>query len=503
MKLALIIFATVTAWELLLWTSLAWQRRKWLASPLVPLLAVASELLFAAHPSGWTALVAFFSIYRILNLLRLIEGRTQNDYLFQTSRRTALWLIGLQLLMGVGGLANHQLQFSTATWWYLLAGVQLLSALILALSTNRQLRTTRSVGPPKPYADHDLPSLTVAIPARNETDDLEACLKSLVGSDYPKLEILVLDDCSQVKRTPEIIRQFAHDGVRFLAGKVPPEHWLAKNFAYEQLSEAASGKLILFCGVDVRFESTSLRAMVETLLTKKKSMISFIPRNLLPGRWTLEKLFVQASRYAWEISLPRRFFQRPPVLSTSWLITSDALHAAGGFKAVAGSSSIESYFAHQLIHQNDGYSFLQSNAAIGLTSAKSFEEQRFTALRLRYPQLHKRPELVGLVSLTEVASLWLPFAQALGIAITRHWLLAALSVLTSLLLANFYSRVVALTYRHFLVRGLWLLPFAALYDVGLLNYSMGQYEFGEVLWKGRNVCIPVMRVIPGLPKLGK
>ncbi|HVW23483.1 MAG TPA: glycosyltransferase [Candidatus Saccharimonadales bacterium] len=500
MKLALILFAAATVWELLLWTSFAWPRRKWLASPLVPGLAVTSELLFASHPSGWTALVALFTIYRIVNLLRLIEGRTQNDYLFQTTRKTALWLLGLQLLMGAGGLANHQLQLSTASWWYLLAAAQILAALVLALSTRRHLRTTGAPGNAKAFADKDLPSLTVAIPARNETDDLEACLKSLVASDYPKLEIIVLDDCSQVKRTPEIIREFAHDGVRFLAGKVPPERWLAKNYAYQQLSEAASGKLLLFCGVDVRFEATSLRAMVETLLTKKKAMISFIPRNILPGRWTIEQLLVQASRYAWELSLPRRLFQRPPVLSTSWLITAEALHAAGGFKAVASSSSIESYFAQQLIRQNDGYSFLQSSPVIGLTSAKSFEEQRFTALRLRYPQLHRRPELVGLVSLLELASLLLPFAQTIGFVVTRQWLLAGFSALTAALLISFYSRVMALTYRHFLIRGLWLLPFAAMYDVGLLNYSMVQYEFGEVLWKGRNVCIPVMRVFSSLPK---
>jgi hypothetical protein len=30
---------------------------------------------------------------------------------------------------------------------------------------------------------------------------------------------------------------------------------------------------------------------------------------------------------------------------------------------------------------------------------------------------------------------------------------------------------------------------------------MWQYEFHEVLWKGRNVCLPVMRIIPNLPKL--
>jgi len=74
--------------------------------------------------------------------------------------------------------------------------------------------------------------------------------------DYPKLEIIVLDDCSQNKHTPEIIRSFAHDGVRFIQGEHPKPTWLAKNQAYDRLAQESSGEFILFCGVDVRFSQT-------------------------------------------------------------------------------------------------------------------------------------------------------------------------------------------------------------------------------------------------------
>jgi hypothetical protein len=39
------------------------------------------------------------------------------------------------------------------------------------------------------------------------------------------------------------------------------------------------------------------------------------------------------------------------------------------------------------------------------------------------------------------------------------------------------------------------------YDMAILHYSMWQYEFSEVDWKGRNICVPAMHVIPHLPKL--
>jgi hypothetical protein len=54
---------------------------------------------------------------------------------------------------------------------------------------------------------------------------------------------------------------------------------------------------------------------------------------------------------------------------------------------------------------------------------------------------------------------------------------------------------------RFPVRAIYEFPVAALVDCCLLLVSMLQYEFATVTWKERNVCIPVMHVIPHLPVL--
>jgi hypothetical protein len=487
--------------ELVIWLPGPWIARKLNACFVIISLPVISGLLFGMHFQIWAGIILVLSIYRVINLLRIVEDRLQADYLFRATLQTSWTLVGAQLVVFAAMELSRRLGFDTSAWLYALAIGQLAFALVLFISTWRHLRTTRPAAPAKTYTDRDLPTLSVAIPARNETDDLEACLESLISSDYPKLEILVLDDCSQNKRTPEIIRGYAQTGVRFIAGKEPPKHWLAKNYAYQQLADEANGELLLFCGVDTRFRPGSLGAMVKTLLSKKRQMMSVIPRNELPKTWGLEALMVQPVRYAWELALPRRLFKRPPVLSTCWLITKRALQAAGSFKAISNSISIESYFAKYIIHHNYGYTFAQSNAAMSLESAKNLSEQRATAIRVRYPQLHRKPELVGLLSLTELALLIMPFGLLIAGFAARSWPLCVLGFINSVLLVSLYSRIVSLTYRQFLLRGLWLLPFAVIYDVCLLNYSMWRYEFREVLWKGRNVCIPVMRVIPQLPKI--
>lgn len=500
MELVLIISAAVVLSELLIWLPGAWSLRKPLSIMVAIALGAASGQLLATHFAVWSVIIVFLNIYRIINLLRLVEGRTISNYLFYVARTSSWCLIGFQVLVSLLAWADTLYKASSLLLCYGVVAVELVFALILLLSTLRHVRTTKPPVLVSRYADRDLPSITVAIPARNETEDLELCVQSLINSTYPKLEILVLDDCSQNKRTPEIIRGFAHDGVRFIAGKEVPDNWLAKNFAYEQLSHEANGKLILFCGVDTRFSPDTLTVLVETLLQKDKQMFSVLPRNEVPAGGSLEQLMVQPSRYAWELALPRRWLNRPPVLSTCWLIASEALHKAGGFKAVSRSSSPESYFARSVAKSDDGYSFLCSDARIGLSCVKSLPEQRATAVRTRYPQLHRRPEIAALLTLGLLGVLIAPYVIAIVAFVGQLWLLAALSLMVSTILAFMYSKVVTLTYRTFLVRGTWLLPFAALYDLFLLNYSMWQYEFHEVRWKDRNVCLPLMRVAPHLPR---
>ncbi|MGH7192410.1 MAG: glycosyltransferase family 2 protein [Candidatus Saccharimonadales bacterium] len=500
MLLAFEIFALISILELLLWTRPAWKARRWASPLLAVVLGATSVALVITDPSVWTIVIAILSAYRCANLARIAAGRIQVDFLFHASRRTSLWIIGVQL--AIAGLAelSRYYDIDALTWWTLAADVTLLCAAALLLATLRHLRTTRPPKLTQAFTKSELPALTVAIPARNETGDLEECLQSLLASTYPKLEIVVLDDCSQDKRTPEIIRGFAHAGVRFIAGKQPPASWLAKNYAYDQLAEAANGDLLLFCGVDVRFQPGSLDAMVGSLLQKHKAMVSVLPRDETPRSRNLPAWFMQPSRYAWELTLPRRLLKRPPVLSTCWMITRQALENAGGFDAVRRKGVPESYLARATANSGDGYSFLQADAAMDIASRKAPAEQRATAVRTRYLQLHRRPEMTALIALAEAGILVMPPILAVAASLAGWWTVAVLSAASFILNAIVYASVFDLAYRRFSIKGIWLLPVAAAYDIGLLNYSMWKYEFGEVLWKGRNVCIPVMRVTPKLPQ---
>ena len=435
--------------------------------------------------------------YRSFNILRILRGRMHANYLWHVTYRTSLWLIGLQLA-------------SIALWycWSLISlprtsilGVLLLLQLLLSVVMYRTVgghaRRMYSAAELAAVNNESLPSLTVCIPARNETTDLEECLRSVVACHYPKLEILVLDDCSQTTRTPEIIRSFAHDGVRFIQGDAPSETWLAKNQAYASLAKAASGSYLLYIGVDIRLEPTALRRMMSYALSKQKSMLSVMPLNR-PDHGG--QMVIQPMRYLWELALPRRTFDHPPVLSSCWLISREALRNAGGFKAAARKVVPEAFFARQLL-STDGYSFLASGTTMGVSSVKSSLEQKATAVRVSYPQTHRRPEVVAALTGWYAAWLILPAIAVIYNVVTQaDYVLLVIAMTLIGVSLMVYARVLRLAYNSVPLRALLALPVALGVQAALLNYSMYKYEFSEVIWKDRNVCVPAMHVIPRLPK---
>ncbi len=473
-------------------------RRAWAWATIVVLIVSSTWLVF----DHWTLWLAAWLLgaYKVIALLRVVKGRLPDAELQHMSVRAfSLLLLAQVAVTGIGWLVVHH-RPSAAYGFDLLVALQTLATLITLRVTVNTWRHTAPGSTETNLSDNQLPSVSVLIPARNETEALERCLQYLVSSDYPKLELVVLDDCSAVRRTPEIIRSFAHDGVRFIKGAVPDEsRWLAKNQAYARLAEEASGDVLIFCGVDVEFSTSTVRRIVELLHTKEKDMLSILPLRD-PSVWA-EASLLQPMRYYWEICLPRRFFKRPPVLSTTWAITAKSLKAAGGFEAVSRSVVPEAHFARQAVI-GDRYSFIRSDEALGVYSTKPASEQYATTIRTRYPQLHRRLEMVALTTIFEIVFLLGPL---IGLAFlgsfSYNLFLASLWIVLLVLLEAVYYRVAVRTKLNNPWIGWMLMPVAVVVDVAMLHVSLWKYEFSTVDWKGRNVCVPVMRVEPKLPPI--
>ena len=60
-----------------------------------------------------------------------------------------------------------------------------------------------------------LPSVSVLVPARNEAHNLTRLIPSLVSSDYPEFEILILDDESSDQTYETAQKLLGHSQVKF------------------------------------------------------------------------------------------------------------------------------------------------------------------------------------------------------------------------------------------------------------------------------------------------
>ena len=464
-----------------------------LAILLMGLLSLGIAALFIIDQLAiWSYLFLYLACFRIINNFRLISYSKHPDYLRSVYKRTLSTLFIGQLILVI--LAITSLYFSNIldySWIYLL-GFSLALSGIVAFKTFynfRVLRTSRNKK--KVFLDKDLPSISVLIPARNEDQQLRECLDTVIRSDYPKLEILVLDDCSQTRRTAEIIKEYAHDGVIFIQGEVPPESFAAKNYAYQQLLEHSNGEIVFFLGVDVRLDISSLREVVQELLISKKRMLSVLPLNQYTNSKSISPFLIQPLRYFWELGLPRKLLEQPPVLSTFWGIFRSDLEGYGGFQGLRRDILPERSIAKHLVAKNS-YEFILQNTGFEIISKKFFNEQRDTAIRLKYPSLKQRLESLSLVIAFKFMVFLLPILELVIGIFTDQFNLIVFGVI--LLGAGCLSYVLStyFAYRRFIPKSFLLAPFAISYDMYLDLRSMFQYEFGEVYWKGRNVCIPVM-----------
>lgn len=432
--------------------------------------------------------------YIYVNLARIMAWRLPPEYIRRSASVSLVWLSILLLGIGVVGIAFARYEVGVDAALTVLAVSQLLVAIIVAASTVRQLRKS-SIGDDGDARDGHLPTVTIAVPVRNEGSHLAECLTAALASDYPKMEVLAYDDDSK-DRTPDIIRSFAHAGVRFLRAGLDGRHqqvgsWLDKNRAYAELARNASGEYILFVGADIRLGVQSVRRLVALAEARQKDMVSVLPQNRVVNHVPL----LQSMRYYWEMAPPRRLFRRPPVLSSCWLVKREMLQRAGGFAAVKQSMSPEAHIAHYATTHNDSYSFVRSDDRLGVYSAKPAYEQRATAVYRRYPQLHRRVEVVAAVSIGQAVLLLGPVVLAInsvtGFAPMLAGILACATFIINSVAFGLIQRTAFPSVG--LLAAIAAMPVSVLWDIVYANRSMVRYEFGDVRWKERDVSTRVMR----------
>ena len=126
------------------------------------------------------------------------------------------------------------------------------------------------------------PFVSILVPARNEEANIETCVRSLLGQDYPAFEVTVLDDQS-TDASGVILNeiQAQHPALKILSGQALPPGWLGKNWACQQLAMDAGGEFLLFTDADTWHAPRALHESVAALGEEQADMLTAFPRELV------------------------------------------------------------------------------------------------------------------------------------------------------------------------------------------------------------------------------
>ena len=320
--------------------------------------------------------------------------------------------------------------------------------------------------------EDELPSVTVCIPARNEIHAMTSCLDRVVASDYPKLEIIVLDDESR-DETSILIKSYASSGVRFVEGKPLPEGWLGRNYAQNILAHEASGSVVFFMDVDTQIRVQTISRVMAYMLGERSDMVSIIPRR--EDAWRATVVF-STLRHFWTVVRFRG--RRPRAASNAWFIKRDVLlERLEKDETLPISVQLETTIARALVSQ-DKYRLVLSDTQLGLSYEKKWRSQLETSIRLLYPQCNKHwyaaLGLAGILGLTLLPYVLLPAMP----------LMALPTIVLQYVVAWYYLAHVWSRYSWI---GALFYPLIVLQELVLVLVSMWRYNFGVITWKGRPI----------------
>jgi chlorobactene glucosyltransferase len=151
----------------------------------------------------------------------------------------------------------------------------------LARSLNSRSLDDVASDPPNPA-----PLVSVIIPARNEARNIERCVRSVLASTYPSLEVIVVDDHS-TDATGSFARAIAAHDSRLVVIDAPdlPAGWFGKQWACATGARAARGQPPVFTDADTRHAPDLLSRAVNALHERDASLLSVAGHQEMHSFW--------------------------------------------------------------------------------------------------------------------------------------------------------------------------------------------------------------------------
>jgi chlorobactene glucosyltransferase len=187
-----------------------------------------------------------------------------------------------------------------------------------------------------------LPVVSVVLPARNEQDNIQKCLDSLLRQDYHNYEIIAVNDCS-TDATGEILHKVAATNsereITIINLERKPAGWVGKNWACFQGYKRSSGQVLLFTDADTIHATDTISLAVRHMIDEKLDALTARPR--ITSDNTLTKIVLPLVWMVSHIAFSALKVNNPKsktgfVFGGFYLITREVYESLGTHQSVKG-----------------------------------------------------------------------------------------------------------------------------------------------------------------------
>lgn len=337
-------------------------------------------------------------------------------------------------------------------------------------------------------------AISVIVCVRNEADNIEACIQSILNQKFPKslYEIIVVNDFSTDK-TLKILNQFS-DKIKIikLSEHLPPENALVPNKkkAITMAVGLSQYDVVLCADGDCIYGENWILSMEQYYKKYQKQFVSgpvdYIDDHKLFSNFLQMDLVAMIGVTAGSIG------QKSPVMASgaNMLFEKAAFYDVGGYKGNDDIASGDDVFLMQKI-------FLKNNKAVGFVKnteafAKTYAPQTFREfLNQRIRWTSKSNNLVdNNVKLVLMFNFLFYISTFSSLFILPWWhlsylafglILLSLKILIDLL---FFGNILAFYNKSYLMRWIVFMEITHIIYVSLMGFLA---VFGTYTWKGRTI----------------
>ncbi|HUF26496.1 MAG TPA: glycosyltransferase family A protein [Gemmatimonadaceae bacterium] len=214
--------------------------------------------------------------------------------------------------------------------------------IVVPLVVVLRARRSRSLDEMPAEPPPDAPPVSVIIPARDEARNIERCLRSVLTTSYPAVEVIVVDDHS-TDGTGEIARAAAGGDARVTILSPPPlpEGWFGKQWACAAGARIARGRILCFTDADTVHAPDLLARSVHAIRDRRADLFSVAGAQEMGSFWERvlqPQIFaILSARYGATVDVERSPRAVDKIANGQCLfVRRDAYDAVGGHAAVKG-----------------------------------------------------------------------------------------------------------------------------------------------------------------------